>query len=130
MDPAFSPPIGWPLLPLPDAHGRLGYPDLAESVRQTIRIILSTRPGEQLMRPDFGGDLESLLHEPNSLATRRRIRDLVQDSLGRWERRIILDRVEVWEVENDPTSVRIEVAYRLARSGEPGAIAATMQLES
>jgi phage baseplate assembly protein W len=130
MDAALSPPIGWPLLTVPDEYGRLGYPDLAASVRQAIRVILSTRPGEQLMRPDFGGGLETLLHEPNSLATRRRIRDLVQDSLERWERRIILDRVEVWEVDNEPTSVRVEIAYRLARTGEPGAIAATMQLEN
>ena len=62
------PPIGWPLLSLPDDHGQLGYPDLAESVRQTIRAILVTRPGEQLMRPDFGAGLELLLHEPNSVA--------------------------------------------------------------
>ena len=122
--------IGWPLLPLPDEHGRLGYPDLAESVRQTIQVILSVRPGEQLMRPDFGAGLESLLHEPNSIATRRRIRDLVQGALARWERRILLDRVEVWEVEDEPTHVRVEIAYRLARTGEPGAIAATMQLAS
>jgi uncharacterized protein len=129
MVAATHPPIGWPLLPLPDEDGRLGYPDLAESVRQTIRAILSTRPGEQLMRPDFGAGLELLLHEPNSIATRRRIRELVQSSLERWERRILLDRVEVWEIADEPTRVRIEVAYRLARSGEPGALAATMQLE-
>jgi uncharacterized protein len=129
MVAATHPPIGWPLLPLPDEDGRLGYPDLAESVRQTIRAILSTRPGEQLMRPDFGAGLELLLHEPNSIATRRRIRELVQSSLERWERRILLDRVEVWEVVDEPTQVRIEVAYRLARSGETGALAATMQLE-
>ena len=121
-------PIGWPLLPLPDEHGRLAYSDVAESVRQTIRAILATRPGEQLMRPDFGAGLESLLHEPNSIATRRRIRDLVQGALTRWERRIVLDRVEVWEVAGEPTHVRIEIAYRLARTGEPGALAATMQL--
>jgi phage baseplate assembly protein W len=130
MATTLPPPIGWPLLPLPDEHGRLGYPDLPESVRQTIRAILSTRPGEQLMRPDFGAGLELLLHEPNSIETRRRIRDLVQSTLERWERRILLDRVEVWEVADEPTHVRIEVAYRLARTGEPGALAATMQLEN
>jgi uncharacterized protein len=122
--------IGWPLLPLPDEHGRLGYPALAESVRQTIRVILSTRPGEQLMRPDFGAGLELLLHEPNSIATRRQIRDLVQESLERWERRILLDRVEVWEVEDEPTHVRVEIQFRLARTGEPGALGVTIQLES
>ncbi len=127
---AAGPLIGWPLLAVPDAHGMLGYPDLAESVRQTIQVILSVRPGEQLMRPEFGAGLEALLHEPNSIATRRRIRDLVHDSLTRWERRIVLDRVEVWEVDGEPTHVRVEIAYRLARTGEPGAIAATMQLAS
>jgi phage baseplate assembly protein W len=127
---AAGPLIGWPLLAVPDEHGMLGYPDLAESVRQTIQVILSVRPGEQLMRPEFGAGLEALLHEPNSIATRRRIRDLVHGSLTRWERRIVLDRVEVWEVDGEPTHVRVEIAYRLARTGEPGAIAATMQLAS
>ena len=80
------------------------------------------------MRADFGAGLELLLHEPNSIATRRRIRDLVQSALERWEQRILLDRVEVWEVADEPTHVRIEIAYRLARTGEPSALAATMQL--
>lgn len=43
------PLLGWPLFPLPDEHGRLDWPDLEASVRQSIRVILSTRPGEQLM---------------------------------------------------------------------------------
>ena len=122
--------IGWPLLTVPNEHGELGYPSLAESVRQLIRIVLSTKPGEQLMRPDFGAGLELLLHEPNTLATRRQVRERVQGALERWERRILLDRVEVWEVPEEPTHIRIEIAYRLARNGEPGALGLTMQLES
>jgi uncharacterized protein len=121
--------IGWPLFGIPDEHGRIGYPDLTESVRHSIRIILSTRPGEQLMRPDFGTGLELLLNEPNTLATRRRIRERVQNALERWERRILLDRVEVWEVSGEPTHVRVEIGYRLARTGAPGAAALTIQLE-
>ena len=125
-----APLIGWPLLPLPDELGRLAYPDLEQSVRELIRVILSTRPREQLMRPEFGAGLDLMLHEPNTLATRRDIRDRVQSALARWEKRILLDRVEVWDVENEPTHVRVEIAYRLARSGAPGAMALTMQLES
>jgi uncharacterized protein len=122
--------IGWPLLGVPDEHGRLNYPSLAESVRQLIRVVLSTKPGEQLMRPDFGAGLELLLHEPNTLATRRQVRERVQSALERWERRILVDRVEVWEVPEEPTHIRVEIAYRLARNGEPGALGLTMQLES
>lgn len=124
------PLLGWPLLPLPDEHGRLDWPTLEDSVRHLIRVVLSTRPGEQLMRPDFGAGLELLLHEPNTLTTRRRIRERVQESLTRWERRILLDRVDVVEVEGEPSQVRVEVGYRLARNGAPGAVSLTVELEA
>ncbi len=123
------PLIGWPLLPLPDEHGALSWPQLEDSVRELIRTVLSTRPGEQLMRPDFGAGLELLLHEPNNLTTKRRIRDAVQESLTRWERRILLDRVEVRDVAGDPGQVRVEIAYRLARTGAPTQLALTVTLE-
>lgn len=129
MTPAIRPALGWPLLPLPDEHGQVGWPDVEASVREGIRIILSTRPGEQLMRPDFGGGLDRLLHEPNTLATRRQVRDLVQDALTRWERRILLDAVDVWEVPDAPSHLRVEIAYRLARDGAPGTMNVTLQLE-
>ena len=82
------------------------------------------------MRPDFGAGLELLLHEPNTLATRRRIRDQVQEAITRWERRVLLDRVDVREVEGEPSHVRVEVGYRLARDGAPGAVTLTLQLEA
>jgi uncharacterized protein len=124
-----KPLIGWPLLPLPDANGQLLWPDLARSVRDAIRIILSTRPGEQLMRPEYGAGLDRLLQQPNTLGTRRQIRDLVQASLARWERRILLDGVEVWEVDGQPSQLRVEISYRLARTGAAGAMNVTVQLE-
>ena len=130
MDPVIVRPLlGWPLFALPDENGRLDYPSLEDSVRQLIRVILSTRPGEQLMRPDFGSGLDTMLNEPNTLATRRRIRDLVKEALERWERRILLDRVEAWEVDGDAAQVRVEISYRLARTGAPAQMGLTVQLE-
>jgi hypothetical protein len=122
-------PVNWPLLSRPDSEGRLRYPTLEESVRQSIRIILQTRPGERLMRPAFGGGLELYLHEPNTLTTRRRIRDLISDSLTRWEPRILLDRVDVWEVEERPDTIRIEIVYRLRLTNRTQQMGITMELE-
>ena len=122
-------PIGWPLLPLPDDHGRLRYPALEESVRQSIQVILRTRPGEQLMRPDFGGGLQEFLHEPNVLITRRRIRDRITESLERWEKRIVVNRVEVAEVPDQPSRLRVEIAYRLKRTGAAQNLGLTLDLE-
>ena len=131
MNSSRMPPplLGWPLFALPDEHGRLDWPDLEASVRQSIRVILSTRPGEQLMRPEFGAGLDRLLHAPNNLSTRRQIRDWTMSALSRWERRILLDRVDVLEVPGRPSELRVEIAYRLARSGAADAVAVTVRLE-
>ena len=120
---------GWPLLPLPDANGQLHYPTVEESVRQSIKIILLTRPGEQLMRPGFGAGLENFLHEPNTLVTRKRIQYLVSESLNRWESRIILNQVDVEEVPESPTQIRIQILYQLRRTGISQQLGLTMQLE-
>ncbi len=121
-------PLGFPLLATP-TNGQLAWPTLADSVRQTIEAILRTRPGEQLMRPSFGAGLATLLHEPNTLETRRRIRDLIAASLARWEPRIALDRVEVWEVDNQPDAVRVEIVFRLRRTGAAQSLGLTLDLE-
>ncbi|MEX0268924.1 GPW/gp25 family protein [Leptolyngbyaceae cyanobacterium UHCC 1019] len=123
------PLLSFPLLPVPDDHGQLTYPTLEISVRQIIQVILRTRPGEQLMRPEFGAGLENFLHEPNTLMTRRRIRDRIAESLTRWEPRILLDRVEVEEVPDQPAHLRVGILYRLRRSGVVQELGLTMQLE-
>ena len=108
------PPIGWPLLPVPDADGGLGWPTLDDSVRQGIRVILTTRPGEQLMRPEFGAGLDDFVHEPNTLTTRTAMREDITAALERWEPRIRLTNVAVTPGE-EPSLVWIEIAYvRLA----------------
>jgi phage baseplate assembly protein W len=123
-------PICWPLLPLPDADGRLGYPPLAASVRQLIEVILSTRPGEQLMRPGFGGGLENILNEPNNVATRKRIHDLIEESLAHWEPRIEVDSIAVDPVDGEPDSVRAEIAYRIKRTQLAQRVGLTLMMEA
>lgn len=125
----FRPPIGWPLLPT-TVEGGLQYPDLESSIRESIKIILLTRQGEQLMRPNFGAGLNLFLHEPNTLITRRRIRDAVQTSLIRWEPRIVLQRVDVWEVEQQPDSLRVEIVYQIKRTAAVKSMMLTLNLEN
>jgi hypothetical protein len=104
------------------------YPTLEESVRQSIQIILRTRPGERLMRREFGGGLQAYLHAPNTLTTRRRIHDTIVQSLERWESRISVERVEVWEMAERPTWVRVELTYRLRRTGVVRQLGLSMEL--
>ncbi len=122
------PPISWPLLPLPDESGQLAFPGLAESVYQNLRVILSTRAGEQLMRPDYGAGLTDFLGQPDSITTRRRIYDRVTGAIGRWETRVELVRVDVGDVAGQPGRLRIEVAYRLRRTGTTRSFGVNLEL--
>ena len=123
----FAEPIGWPLMPVPDADGRLAFPDLATSVRERIEAVLRTAPGEQLMRPAFGAGLETLIHQPNTLALRSGLEERIGEQLKAFEPRILLDRITVAEGP-DQSSLLVTVAYRLRATGVPGRISAQVPL--
>jgi phage baseplate assembly protein W len=111
------------LLPVPDGEGRLAWPDPARSVREKIEAILRTAPGEQLMRPRFGAGMERLIDRPNTLTTRAEAHDAVMAALSLYEKRILLDAVDVSEGK-DPRELLVSIAYRLRPTGVPGRIEA------
>jgi Bacteriophage baseplate protein W len=119
------PPISWPLLPYP-VNGRLSYPDLEKSVRDSIRVILSTRPGEQLMRPRFGAGLQDFLDTSNTITVRRRIRDAITDNLQKYEPRVSVERVDVDPIDGAPAQLRVQIFYRLVRTGAPQTLGLTL----
>jgi phage baseplate assembly protein W len=110
---------------MPDDVAALAFSPLERSVKEQIRIILLARPGELLLHPQFGVGLEDYLHAPNTIATRRRIHDAIRAGLERFEERIVLDRVEVSEVADAPERRRVDLAWRLKRTGA----ASTLGLE-
>ncbi len=80
------------------------------------------------MRPEFGAGLDTFLHEANTLMTRKRIQDKISESINRWEPRIIADRIEVWEDKQQADTVRIEIIYRIKRTGQQETMAMHMTL--
>ena len=49
-----------------DARGQIELSSGSADIEQAIRIIISTRPGERVMRPTFGCRAQELLFEPRS----------------------------------------------------------------
>ena len=103
--------LGFP--PRIGPNGKLVWSSGEENVRESICIILRTRPGERLMLPDFGCGLDRYLFEPNSVPDLRLIQEEVKLSLGRWEPRIRLDDVRVALNPQDQRAVDITVMYTL-----------------
>jgi phage baseplate assembly protein W len=120
-------PVSWPLLPLPQ-NGKLAFPGLEKSVRDSIRIILTTRPGEQLLRPRFGAGLQNFLDDGNTLSTRRRIQAAILESLKNYETRAVFDRVDVDSVAGAPGQIHVQIFYRLLRTGVAQQTGLSMQV--
>jgi phage baseplate assembly protein W len=123
----YQDPISWPFLPLP-VNGAMTYPTLEQSVRDAIRIILTTRPGEQLMTPNFGAGLQNFLDEGNTIAVRRQIQGAIQDNLQKYENRITVDAVSVSPVNGAPSEVYVQIFYRVLRTNTSGQTGVTMQI--
>jgi uncharacterized protein len=102
---SFPPRVG------PD--GRLVWSSGEMNVRESVCIILRTRPGERVELPDFGCGLERFLFEPNNVANLRLIQEAVKQSLTRWEPRIKLDDVRVALNPTDAQMVDITLLYTL-----------------
>lgn len=122
-------PIGFPLLAVPDGGGRLAWPDLDASIQQSLQVLLQTRPGEQLMRPTFGIGLQEFLQQPDDVGTRRRIMEAVERGIRRWEPRVTLDAVDVTDGARIGW-IRVEIRYRIRRTGAPRRLGLTLELES
>jgi len=82
-----------------------------------IRMILSTMPGERVMRPDFGCDIWGLAFAPLTPGTLGLMEQAVRESIERWEPRIALDRVNAIP-NNETATVMIEIDYRVRATNE------------
>jgi len=109
---------GWRFPVAPDSQsGGLEYLAGADTVRQSIAVILATEPGERIMRPQFGCGLRQYLMKPNTVATRALIQRDVQQSLESWEPRIRLLAVNVEPDLDDRSLILIDIRYEHARDG-------------
>ena len=124
------PRIGWPLLPTPDEAGRLSWPSLEDSIDAHLRVLMLTRPGEQLMRPTFGIGLQRFVGQPDTVTTRAELRDAIADGIARWETRILVESIEVTPEPERPGSVRVDLRYRIRRTAVPRSLGLTLALES
>ena len=74
--------IAWPFTV--DPGGGLAVSRAERDIAQSIRLILSTRPGERRMRPTFGCRIHDLVFAPNSPELAAALQYTVQAGMQRW----------------------------------------------
>ena len=100
-----------------DGKGRTRTTNRDEYIRDLIRQVLFTSPGERVNRPEFGCGLLLLVFAPNSEALQAATQFQVQTALQRWLADVItVDDVQVASLDSrlDVTVVytRLDIAER------------------
>jgi len=69
--------------------------DDVDQIKSDLLILLLTSPGERVMNPLYGTPLKKLIFEPNDPRLINEARNMIINSIRRWEPRISLQKVEV-----------------------------------
>jgi uncharacterized protein len=85
----------------------------ADTVRQAILLLISTRPGERVMRPDYGCYLFRLAFAPNDDTTAGLAIHYVRQALETWEPRVEVLRLDATRDEAQPSRLDVHLQYRL-----------------
>jgi phage baseplate assembly protein W len=120
--------ISWPLGGI-DETGRLSFASDDRSIREVMLNILLTRPGERVMRADFGAGLLQFIHQPNNQTTRQLMADVTRKSLALWEPRAVVDDVQVRPDPQNVDEVHLTVHYRMRHDNRSSAFSLGIRLE-
>ncbi|HET9530901.1 MAG TPA: GPW/gp25 family protein [Blastocatellia bacterium] len=95
------------------ATGRIAMSDAEQDIREAIRIILETAPGERLMRPDFGCGIHDLVFSTISRATLGLFESRLREAIIKWEPRVEIVRVDISTREASNGKLEIELTCRV-----------------
>jgi phage baseplate assembly protein W len=74
---------------------------------------LSTRPGERVLRPDYGCNLDELIFEPLTTTFKTYIKDLIATAILYHEPRIEVNRIELDDTGELEGRVIISIDYTI-----------------
>lgn len=109
---------GWSFPPEIGAQGGIALTNERSELRQSVEIILSTSPGQRVMRPTFGCRLQELVFAPNNSQTAAQARRYVEDALGMWEPRIKVISVNAFPDTQEDHRLVIEIEYQIKATND------------
>jgi len=95
------------------ARGGIAMVEGHASVRQALRLLLSTVPGERVMRPEYGCELQRLVFSPNDDTTAGLAMHYVRQAVERFEPRVEVTHLDAERRDDRPGHLYILLAYRI-----------------
>jgi phage baseplate assembly protein W len=110
------------------AQGGIGMVEGEAAVRQAVLLLISTIPGERVMRPEYGCDLHQLLFSLNDDTTAGMAIHYISMALRRWEPRIDIVRLDATANSARPEVLDIMLLYRVRATDSVRQLALSMNL--
>jgi phage baseplate assembly protein W len=95
------------------AAGRVAMITDDRAVRQAIILLLTTIPGERVMRPDYGCPLHRLMFAPNDATTAGLAIHYVRQALLRYEPRIEIISLDAYADDLEEARLIVSLEYRI-----------------
>lgn len=113
--------VGWAFPPAfrkPSAGEITAMSSAEEDIRQSLIILLNTRPGERVMHPSYGCGIHSKVFDVINESAIAEIVDLIERAVLHFEPRITLEQVEVESLDelNGVLSLRLEYSVRMTNT--------------
>lgn len=99
--------------------GKTGMVSGVDNIEQSIRAILSTKPGERLYHKNFGVDLSELMFEPQSKATLKSVEEKIISGLMQFQTMIIVDSVG-FELNATEGLINVDVSFTIRTTNTRG----------
>lgn len=96
-----------------DLSGGIAMTEDLASVEQSLQLLLTTRPGERVMRPGYGCQLHELAFAPNDDTTAGLAIHYVKQAIRRWEPRVDIIDLDADRDEASPSRLNVVLDYRV-----------------
>jgi Bacteriophage baseplate protein W len=97
--------------------GRIDMVEDDDAIRQGIILLLTTIPGERVMRPDYGCPLHRLMFAPNDATTAGLAIHYVRQALLRYEPRISVVSLDARASDIDEARLVVTLEYQVKATG-------------
>jgi hypothetical protein len=114
---------------MPSAAGGVQLVHGDAAIRQSIMLLLTTVPGERVMRPDYGCPLHRLIFWPNDATTAGLAIHYVRQAIRRFEPRVQIVHLDAGAHPLDPAILLISLEYRVRETGLIGTMEASIELQ-
>lgn len=84
-----------------------------EDINNSLMILLSTRPGERVMFPNYGCDLQEMLFKPLDLTLITQMKGIVERAILYHEPRINILSIEINAQDEIEGEILIEINYEV-----------------